>query len=464
MPVSPPGSPFIPTMLFTLALKIIREKKFRTLLASLSIAIGTASLIVFLGLSNGIQQATFSEIEKKSPLTQITVRPKIEKTGVISLLSNSTNGKLTSESLEEIAEIKGVKVIHPEIQFQNFASLEIPIFGMTLATETMVFGVPGDLIANDLQSPEIWDQTVEPYPALIPRKILDLYNLAVAGPQNLPALSEEALIGQHLTFLPNYSSFFPDSNDKTETIRLKVAGFSDRVNLIGVTLPYKIVEEFNRKYGKSDETGSGPTDEPAKNATNPTSADNSSPAPPTNFLELFVETENAADTASIAGEIEKLGYSTFYFQKNLQDVDAKFAYLRTSLGMISLIILLTAAIAIVSTFLATIAERTKEIGLFRALGATKNQIKKLILMEAGIIGILGSGMGIILGLIASKIIDRIGLKQLESTTFDPVTLFNVTPTLILNALVFGTLLSILAAYIPARQAAEISPIDALKRL
>lgn len=424
-------------MLFSLALQTIKEKKFRTLLASLSIAIGTSSLIVFLGLSNGIQQATFSEIEKKSPLTQITVHPNVEKTGIISLLSHSEKGKLTPETFKEISQIKGIKTIHPEIQFQNFASLEIPVFGMTLATETMVFGVPADFIKNDLKSPDIWNKNTEPYPAIIPRKILDLYNLAVAGPQNLPALSEDILIGQDLTFLPNYSSFFPDSNDKTELIRLQVVGFSDKVNLIGVTLPYEIVEEFNKKYTTATDT---------------------------NYLELFVETENATETTNVAKEIEKLGYTTSYFQKNLRDVDAKFTYLKTSLSIISLIILLTAAIAIISTFLATVAERTKEIGLFRALGATKNHIKKLILIEAGIIGILGSGIGIILGLISSKIIDQIGLNQLENTTFNPITLFNIAPTLILQALIFGTLLSLIAAYIPAQKAANISPMEALKRL
>lgn len=445
-------------MLFSLALQTIKEKKFRTLLASLSITIGTASLIVFLGLSNGIQQATFSEIEKKSPLTQITVHPNVEKTGVISLLSHSEKGKLTPETLKEISKIKGVKVIHPEVQFQNFASLEIPVFGMTLATETMVFGVPADFIKNDLKSPEVWDKTTEPYPAIIPRKILDLYNLAVAGPQNLPTLSEDILIGQNLTFLPNYSSFFPQGNDKTEAIQLKVVGFSDKVNLIGVTLPYQLVEEFNKKYIRAQQRSSEPKGEPG------VSGANTIPNSSTTYLELFVETENATETASVAKKIEKLGYTTSYFQKNLRDVDAKFAYLKTSLGIISLIILLTAAIAIISTFLATVAERTKEIGLFRAIGANKNHIKKLILIEAGIIGILGSSIGILVGLISSRIIDKIGLKQLESTTFDPVTLFNITPILIFQALIFGTLLSILAAYIPAQKAASISPMEALKRL
>ena len=423
--------------MITLALQNITERKSRVILASLSIAIGTASLIVFLGLSNGIEQATFSELEKKSPLTQITVSPNTKETGIISLLSKTTDGKLNKETIEQISKINGVKNIYPEIQFNNFASLEVPIFGMTLATETMIFGVPAEFIENDISSREIWNKNEEPYPAIIPRKLLDLYNLAVASPQNLPLLSENNLIGKELTLFPNYSTFFPFTGDKTESVKLEVVGFSDKVNLIGATLPYQVVEKLNQ--------------ENARNLNQ-------------NYLELFVETSDPTLTTEVAKKIEKLGYSTAYFQKNLQDVEAKFTYLKTSLGIISLIILLTAAIAIISTFLAGVAERSKEIGLFRAIGATKNHIKKLILIEAGIIGIIGSIIGTAIGLTSSVIIDRIGLEQLKQTTFTPETLFHITPNLILFTIIFGTTVSILAGYLPARKAANINPIEALNRL
>ncbi|MCX6735350.1 MAG: ABC transporter permease [Candidatus Peregrinibacteria bacterium] len=427
-------------MLLSLALKNIKERKFRTLLASFSITIGTASMIVFLGLSNGIQQATFSEIEKKSPLTQITVTPTVEKSGVISLLNHSEKGKLTEDTVKQISSISGVKIINPEIQYNNFSSLEIPIFGMTFSTETMVFGVPKDFIKNDLHNPDVWDKNEEPYPALIPRKLLDLYNLTIATPQSLPQLSEDSLIGKELTYYPNYSTFFPSNNYKTDTIRLEVVGFSDKINLIGATLSDQVVQKLNEKYA-----GEKPDSQKK-------------------YLELFVETDNATQTVEIAKKIEALGLNTSYFQKNLQDVDAKFTYLKISLTAISLIIFLTAAIAIISTFLATIAERTKEIGLFRALGATKTHIKTLILIEAGITGLIGSGMGVIIGIIASKIIDNVSLTQLALTTFHPESVFNITPTLILGALFFGTLLSILAGLIPAQKAANISPMVALNRL
>lgn len=422
-------------MLRTLALQNIRQKKFRTFLASFSITIGTASLILFLGLSNGIKEATFQEIEKQSPLTQITVRPNIEGAGIISFLTQSNESKISEEDIQTISEIPNITAIHPEIQFNNFASVEAELLGFTLMSDAMIFGVPLGFIENDIPSLATWERTEEPYPVLIPRRILDLYNLAVAAPRGIPTISEDSLLGKELTLYPSYSTFFPGSKTKTDAIKLEVVGFADKINLLGVTLPSHIVETLNKNY-----TDNGRL-----------------------ILELFVEVENATQTKAAADKIEELGFSTDYFQKNLQEVEAKFAYLTISLATISFIILLTATIAIISTFLATVAERTKEIGLFRALGATKKHIKKLILFEAGIIGAFGSTTGVIFGIIGSKIVDNIGLQQLEQTTLAPETLFKIDAQLIIATIFFGTILSIFAAYLPAKQASKINPIEALSK-
>ncbi len=424
-------------MLLSIALRNIKQKKFRTFLASLSITIGTASLILFLGISNGIQNATFQEIEKSSPLTQITVRPNTDNTGVVSFLAQSQEGKLTDDSIEKLSQIDGIVNISPEIQFNNFASLEASLLGFSIVTDTMVFGVEKDFIEEELNNSEIWDNKEQPYPTVIPRKILDLYNLTIASPQGLPLLSEEGLIGKEIELYPNHSNFFPGMQKKENPIRLEIVGFSDKVNLIGTTLPYQIVQELNSKFS--------PLEGSQK------------------YVEIFVETESPSSTSQIANQIEELGFNTAYFQKNIQDVEARFTYLSIALGSISLIILITASIAIINTFLATIAERTKEIGLFRAVGATKKHIRKIILLEAGAIGLLGSSVGIITGYLASILVNKVGIQQLQNTTLSIDNLVSINTSLILFTLIFGTFLSTLAAYLPAHKASNISPIKAINR-
>ncbi len=417
---------------------MLNTKKFHKILSISAIAIATGSLLTFLSLSNGIKNATFSELEKKSPLTQITVRPNMERTGVISLLSQSKKGKLSQESINQISKINGVKSIYPEIPFNSFASLEAKVLGFEFVTDTMIFGVDEGFISSSIYTNSTistWQSEKEPYPVIIPKKLLDIYNFAIAAPQGLPMIEEKQLIGKELKLYPNYSTFFPAMGGKSKEINLSVAGFSNSVNLIGITIPYSLVEKLNQEYSESSES---------------------------KFLEIFVETTSAEKTEKVAKEIEKLDYSTSYYQKNLKDVEAKLTYLSGTIGIISGIIVLLAAIAIISTFLAKIEEQKKQIGLYRALGAKKSHIRKMILKEAFNNGTTGSLSGIILGIIACLILGKIISAKLTITTFDTNNLFLITPEIISTSLAFGIILTLLAAYLPASRASNINPIDALK--
>ncbi|MFA7685367.1 MAG: FtsX-like permease family protein [Candidatus Gracilibacteria bacterium] len=420
---------------------MLNDKKFRQILSGSAITIAVASLLTFLSLSSGIKNATFSELEKESPLTQITVRPNMENTGVLSLLAQSSKGKLSQKTIDQISKIAGVKNIYPEITFNSFASLEAKVLGFEFVTDTMIFGIEEGFVKNtipeckDTEKCLIWENLTEPYPSIIPKKLLDIYNFAIAAPQGLPLLSEDQLIGKELKLYPNYSTFFPAMGGKSKEITLKVVGFSDNVNLIGITVPYALVEKLNQEY----------TTEPSSK-----------------FLEIFVETENADQTEEVAKKIETLEYSTSYYQKNLKDVEAKLTYLSIAIGVISGIIVLLAAIAIISTFLASIEEKKKQIGLYRALGAKKSHIRKIFLLEAGITGIIGSISGSILGIIASLVLNKIIIGKLETTTFHPENLFLITPELIGICIGFGIILTLLSAYLPASKAANTSPIEALR--
>ncbi len=419
-------------MLLKLALKNLIQKKGRSLLALTVIAIAAAVTLLFLSLKHGIENATFEELEKQNPLNQITVRPNLEKTGVISFLAQGSGVKLTEQDLQKIQQINGIHKIYPEIQYNHFASIEAGLFDFSLVTDAMIFGVPAEFL--NLKEEE-WSALSQPYPAVIPTKILDLFNLAIAAPQGLPLLGEKDLIGKTITFYPTYSNFFPSST-KTDPIQLKIIALSDKVNLIGATIPYQVVEELNKKYaGTSENT----------------------------YLELFIEVENPAEIKNIAEEIENLGYTTEYFQKNLEDIQAKLVYLNISLGLITAIILLISGLAIISVFLATIAERIKEIGLLRALGATKNHIRNLILMEAGILGIFGSLIGLAIGELTIFTIQKVGLQNLSELSLSTEKIFLINLQVIAFAILFSTILTIISAMFPAIKASNIDPIRALSK-
>lgn len=426
-------------MLAKLAFKNLANRRFRTFLGVLSIAIGTAALFIALSLNQGIEQAGKTQLSSKTALNQITIRPDLKGQGVISFIAQNKDNKITPEAVAKFEKIPNVNKVYKEIQFSGFASISGSVLGLTLNTDSMLFGLPGEFLANDLTGTtdeKAWNKANnEPYPTLIPRKFLDLYNFTIASPQNLPKFSEDMLIGKKLTLYPNYSNFFGNSTLPSKTITLEVVGFSDKINLIGLTLPYQVVEKFNREFASSDSTA---------------------------YTEVYAEVENEADIAKTAAEIEKLGYSANYFQKEFESLEAKLLYLQISLSIIIIIILITATIAILSTFLAAISEQQKEIGLLRALGATKNQIRKLILLQSSIVGLLGSTAGIALGLISSIFLNKTTKTQLEGLTFAGSNLFQFTPSILLSTLLFGLILALLAGYIPSKIAANTDPVEALR--
>lgn len=422
--------------MISIALRSIFSHRSRTLLSILSITIGVASIFLFVSLINGINKASTEATAKQNPLNQIIVRPKLDKTGLVSFLTKTEKGKLTDKTIEDIKKIDGIKNIYPEIQFGNFASVEVQLIGIGVLTDSMIFGVPYEFIKEEIPSEATWKVAEEPYPAILPRKILELYNLSVASPQGLPLVSEKDIIGKEMIFYPRYSTFFGSSeNDKSDQITLKIVGFSDKASLLGPTIPIETLNTLNRYYAPSGNNS---------------------------YTELFVETLDQNKTTQIAQEIENLGLSTQYFTKDMKEVQAKISYLSIGLGLISLIIILLSAIAIIGTFLSQIAERRKELGLLRALGATRKQIKLLIMFEAGFIGLLGSILGIGTGILASILFDKYVTVELKNTILLPDTLFQITPEIIIATLGFGICLSIIAAYIPANTASKVDPITALK--
>ncbi|MEE1795384.1 FtsX-like permease family protein [Streptomyces sp. BE308] len=123
------------------------------------------------------------------------------------------------------------------------------------------------------------------------------------------------------------------------------------------------------------------------------------------------------------------------------------------------IALLVGIFLIVNTFSMLVAQRTREIGLMRAIGSSRKQVNRSVLVEAVLLGIVGSvlgvgaGVGLAVGLM--KVMSSIGMEL----STDDLTLAWTTPAI---GLVLGIVVTVLAAYIPARRAGKVSPMAALR--
>lgn len=135
------------------------------------------------------------------------------------------------------------------------------------------------------------------------------------------------------------------------------------------------------------------------------------------------------------------------------------------LGIIQLVIFLFASVAIVvggigitNSMFTSVRERTKEIGVMKAIGAKNSAVLTVFLFEAGIIGLIGGIGGTILGAALAKGIELYG--QLHPLFYFSA---SITPGLIIFGLTFSLLVGCLAGFFPARQAAKLKPVEALRR-
>lgn len=133
---------------------------------------------------------------------------------------------------------------------------------------------------------------------------------------------------------------------------------------------------------------------------------------------------------------------------------------------IAAISLLVGAIGIANTMFMSVMERTRQIGVLKALGTTNVEVTELFLMESSIMGFIGGLIGIFLGFIASGIVSELGIRflgagggpgarNLTSLTF-------ISPDLIIFALGFSVIIGALSGFLPARRAASLQPVEALR--
>lgn len=134
-----------------------------------------------------------------------------------------------------------------------------------------------------------------------------------------------------------------------------------------------------------------------------------------------------------------------------------------------LVVLLVACSAIANTMLMIVFERTKEIGMMKALGLNNLSIVGLLTIEAGIIGVIGSALGSVFGAILSYWLkyQGIDISMMSSTAsadmpFGPIIYTSPTPLIIISAFILGLVVTIIVALLPISRATRINPARALK--
>ena len=181
------------------------------------------------------------------------------------------------------------------------------------------------------------------------------------------------------------------------------------------------------------------------------------------YDEIVIRAKSLNDAARIVDWLSVRGYRVESLKALLDMANRDTVVLQTMLGSVGTLALLVASLGIANTMIMAVYERTKEIGVLKAIGAAPRQIRSLFVVEASLIGLLGGITGTLLGWLLGKGLNVLIVQILRWQDFDiKGTFFVVSWWLALGALAFATLVGLLAGLYPAARAARLAPLDALR--
>ena len=180
----------------------------------------------------------------------------------------------------------------------------------------------------------------------------------------------------------------------------------------------------------------------------------------TGYSGVSLETEDSKYVADVVSAVQQLGFSAFSLKQVIEQIDQGFGVFRGILAGIGGVALLVAAIGIANTMIMAVLERTREIGIMKAVGAAPRDIRALFLAEAALVGIFGGLLGLALGLAGGKAIEEV-IRQLNPRT-NPPGIFVVDLPLALGALALALAVSLIAGFLPSRRAMRMSALSALR--
>ena len=193
------------------------------------------------------------------------------------------------------------------------------------------------------------------------------------------------------------------------------------------------------------------------------------------YSSINVKAESLDAVADVEQSIKDLGYSTYSMQSMRDELNKQTRQIELMLGGLGAISLFVAAIGITNTMIMSVSERTKEIGIMKALGCYVRDIRAMFLMEAGSIGLLGGVLGLLFSYIISVGINLFSfgafggggvtwelIKQALIGGENVTRVSVIKPELIIFALVFSVMVGLVSGYQPANKAVKISALEAIR--
>ncbi|MEM7334337.1 MAG: ATP-binding cassette domain-containing protein [Chloroflexota bacterium] len=178
---------------------------------------------------------------------------------------------------------------------------------------------------------------------------------------------------------------------------------------------------------------------------------------------LTVQAVDINSATAVINQVDALNLESQSLGAILEVANQVLSLMQALLGSVGGLALLVAALGVANTMMMAIYERTREIGVLKALGASAGEIRKMFTTEAALIGFIGGVFGLIFGILLGRLVNFIGQRFLLAEGVTGVgNLSVVPPWLALGAIAFAAFIGVVAGLYPAARAARLDPVTALR--
>lgn len=397
------------------------------------VAMGVGTLVFFVALGSGIGNVVREQVfPVEARLIQV-VPPTVS---VGALLGG---GRLDDAAVEQLAGLQGVVATHRhmDVRVPSVIGFNGDFFGrqLRMGAEVAVEGVEPGLLAAHVDPARFVDAGPEaPMAGVASTRLLEIYNRSFAPSRGLPQLSGRMLEGFTVPIEINRSWVSGRTEGPMIPARVEVVGLSPRAMLAGVTVPLETARRLNAQAGADAET----------------------------YTAVTLELETPSQVPTVSRQVEAMGWEIDDQDRELARTAGAAVLLTTSvLAFLSLLICLLAAVNIAHALSASVRAREKELGVYRAVGATRAAVKQLVMAEGATLGLLGGAAGVATAFLFAALTDLAVARWVPDFPFKPQTAFAFPWWLWAGGIGLGVLAALVGSFGPARRAAATDPARVL---
>lgn len=383
-----------------MALKSILGNKMRSFLTMLGIIIGVISVVVLVSIGQGANQSVSSSIQKMGT-NLLTVN-----------IMTRRNNPITMQSVNEMRLLDGVAQASP------------------VATSTGILKAglqqyeDGSLIATTPGYDQIRDYELEKGRFLTEPDVSNRSFVAILGQEAAEELfGSISIVGESFT----WQGYPFTVVGVLKEIGTSMVGSGDNL----IIIPFTVGERLFQRKGISNVYVSAE------------SADD---------VSLAQESLTAYMDSRMVGASSSTTYNIYNQATALETLSSATATLTLMLGGIAAISLLVGGIGIMNIMLVSVSDRTREIGIRKAIGASRRNILGQFLIEALVLSLMGGALGLVISMVVTKLLTPV--LNMEAS---------ISPTIALLAVGFSVFIGIVFGLYPADKASKLLPVEALRQ-